>query len=502
MMHWRTPDGPSQAKTESIWLYDPPVSLKSDKPRFVMEFRSRIRVNYGSGPSIHSLHIRLHPEVSMRAHYRRLTLGLIAIAVLSAAIGLSRREPTVSADSLKATGPLRWYRGNMHTHSNWSDGDDFLEMIALWYRDRQYDFLCFTDHNLLADRERWVIVDRIKGGAKAYKKLKEKFPSGWIDERVNEEGLVEVRLKRFDEVVQKIGDPGKFLLIQSEEISDKFGKHPIHLNAHNLREVITPRGGDSVHEVIQNNIDAVVRQREQTGQPMIAHINHPNFGWGIAAEDLMPIRGDKFFEVYNGHPTVHNDGDFIHCSTERIWDIVNSMRLTEFELPLMYGLATDDGHEYHLIPSRGSEPGRGWVMVLAEDLTPASLIQSMEAGRFYASSGVTLDEVTTTAQSLTVSVRPDTECEYRIDFIGTNKGFNHHSDPVRDLNGRRLPVTRRYTSEIGKILKTENKASATYEFTGNELFVRARVTSSRRHPNPSAPGEFERAWTQPVRPGQ
>jgi len=36
--------------------------------------------------------------------------------------------------------------------------------------------------------------------------------------------------------------------------------------------------------------------------------------------------------------------------------------------------------------------------------------------------------------------------------------------------------------------------------TGDELYVRARVVSSRRHPNPSEPGEFERAWIQPVRP--
>ncbi len=437
----------------------------------------------------------------MRPHSRSILLGLSALLIVVGAVVVSRPDgaATVSADTLKAAGPLQWYRGNLHTHSHWSDGDDYLEMIALWYRDHQYDFLCFTDHNTRADRERWVEVDKAKGGRKAYDKLKAKFPEGWTDERTKD-GKLEVRLKRFDEVVAKVGEPGKFLLIQGEEISDKFGKQPIHLNAHNIRDVLPPRGGESVYEVIQNNVDAVIAQRERTRQPMFVHLNHPNFGWGVAAEDLMRVRGENFFEVYNGHPGVNNNGDEQHASTETIWDIINSLRVTEFDLPLLHGLATDDGHSYHNIPSRASEPGRGWVMVLAADLSPATLIESLEAGRFYASSGVTLSEVTSTKKSLSVTVRPDPEATYKIDFIGTAKGFDRTSEPVLDKLGKELRVTRKYSPQIGTVLKSVDGPSGTYEFTGNELYVRARVTSSRKHPNPSVPGEFERAWTQPVRP--
>ena len=438
----------------------------------------------------------------MPVSYRSMLVGLAALLLVAGAAVFSRPDgaATVSAETLKASGPLKWYRGNMHTHSHWSDGDDYLEMIALWYRDHDYNFLCFTDHNTLANRERWVDVAKTKGGQKAYDKLKQQFPEGWVDERMVEDRL-EVRLKRFDEVVEKMAQPSKFLLVQSEEISDKFEKRPIHMNAHNIREALPPRGGDSVQEVIQRNVDAVVAQREQTGQPMFVHLNHPNFGWGINAEDLMSVRGENFFEVYNGHPTVYNSGNDIHASTERFWDIINSMRLTEFDLPLLYGMATDDGHSYHKIPSRSAEPGRGWVMVLAEKLTPESLIESMEAGRFYASSGVMLEEVTTVPhKSLTVAIRPDPDQTYTIDFIGTMKGFNRDSEPVRDAEGKKLPVTRKYSPEIGATLKSVDGLSATYEFTGDELYVRARVTSSRKHPNPSEVGEFERAWTQPVRP--
>ena len=443
----------------------------------------------------------------MHARLRSLGLGLVAASIIVAAVGLSRpvEQATVAAETLQAGGPLKWHRGNMHTHSHWSDGDDYLEMIALWYREHSYDFLVFTDHNTLANKERWVEIEKSKGGRKAFDKLKAKFPEGWVEERMTvdektKESKQEVRLKRFDEVFEKLAEKDKFLLIQGEEISDKFGKLPIHMNAHNIRDAIPPLGGGSVTEAIQNNINAVIAQRERTKQPMIAHLNHPNFGWGVTAEDLAPVRGENFFEVYNGHPTVYNAGDDTHASCERIWDIINTKRLTELNLPLLYGLATDDGHNYHKIPSRAAEPGRGWVMVLASELTPASLIESLEAGKFYASSGVTLEKIEATAKSLTVTVRPDSEATYTIDFIGTRKDFDPKSEPVRDKDGNELPVTRKYSDTIGAVLKTVQGASAKYEFTGDELYVRARITSSRQHPNPSTVGEPEQAWTQPILP--
>ena len=36
---------------------------------------------------------------------------------------------------------VRWFKGNTHTHSLWSDGNDFPEMIAKFYKDNNYHFL-------------------------------------------------------------------------------------------------------------------------------------------------------------------------------------------------------------------------------------------------------------------------------------------------------------------------------------------------------------------------
>ena len=116
---------------------------------------------------------------------------------------------------------------------------------------------------------------------------------------------------------------------------------------------------------------------------MFLHLSHPNFGWGVTAEELMRVKGKRFFEVYNGHPSVRDLGDATHASTERMWDIINTRGLTELKLGLLYGLATDAAHNYHGMAANRSNTGRGWVMVKAKSLSPDNIISSMEKGDFY-----------------------------------------------------------------------------------------------------------------------
>src|SRR5713101_7031379 len=64
------------------------------------------------------------------------------------------------AGALAQENQFKWYRGNIHTHTLWSDGDDYPEMVALWYKDHGYDFLSFSDHNTVMDHERWIDVHK------------------------------------------------------------------------------------------------------------------------------------------------------------------------------------------------------------------------------------------------------------------------------------------------------------------------------------------------------
>lgn len=438
----------------------------------------------------------------MRCRSRNILAALAACFVCGLLLWSHRweQQPWSSAESLAADSPFKWYRGNIHTHTLWSDGDDYPEMVALWYKEHGYDFLAFSDHNTLLKQERWIDAIKCRGGQTAYDKLKARFSQDWVEERTNDNDRKEVRLKTLDEIAKTIGSPGKFLVIQGEEISDECQRVPIHMNATNLQELIPPMGGETFHEVMQRNTDALVAQRERTGQPMLIHLNHPNFQYGITAEDLARVRGENFIEVYNGHTLVNNEGDEEHASAERIWDIILTQRIAVLHLPLMWGLATDDGHDYHNIPSRANEPGRGWIVVLARSLSAAEIIKSMERGWFYSSTGVTVDRFAVSRLGIDVRVRPQEGINYTIDFIGTKTGFDPDSEPVLGpMSGTPLRTTRQYSNDIGRVLKTFTGTRATYDFGTNDLYVRARVTSTKKHPNPSAPGEYERAWCQPVR---
>ncbi|HRI45288.1 MAG TPA: hypothetical protein PLV39_14100, partial [Fimbriimonadaceae bacterium] len=285
-----------------------------------------------------------------------------------------------------------WWKGNLHTHTLWSDGDDYPEMVADWYKSNGYHFLALSDHNVLSVGEKWFDLSKKRGAGQVLVKYLKRFGDDWVQTRVTG-GKAEVRLRTLPEIKRLFDQPGRFLMIQSEEITTAHGAKPIHVNATNLHEHIPPRQGTSVVDTMQKNVDAVNEQRARTGIPMFPHINHPNFGWAITAEELMQLEGEKLFEVYNGHPAVHNYGDATHAGMERVWDIILTRRLAELKKDVMYGIAVDDAHNYHEMHVTKSNPGRGWVMVRAARLQAHDLVHAMEDGDFYSSTGVTLRDV-------------------------------------------------------------------------------------------------------------
>jgi hypothetical protein len=414
--------------------------------------------------------------------YRRFSAAVLSALLLSFCLAAPAAET--------------WWKGNLHTHTLWSDGDDYPESVTDWYKKNGYHFLAISDHNIMLEGEKWVHSVSNRGGATAFEKYLKAFGPEWVVTRESEKGRM-VRLKTLEEFRVKFEEPGRFLMIASEEISDNFEKAPVHLNAANLKEYIPPQGGTSVQDVIQRNINAVLEQRRRTGQPMSPHINHPNFGWAITAEDMAPIEGDHFFEVYNGHPGVRNYGDATYASTERIWDIILSRRLSELNLPPVWGTATDDAHGYHSFGVKRPNPGRGWVMVRARELTPEALIHAMEAGDFYSSTGVRLKSITRTKKELSFVIDPEPGVTYRTVFIGTRKGADLRGTPII-VDGKTLRATHTYSSEVGAVLAETDSLKPSYKMRGDEIYVRARVISSLAKENPFAEGDMETAWVQPA----
>jgi len=333
-------------------------------------------------------------------------MRLFAIAVLAVVLLAAVRGPLAQPAAQGAA--ARWYKGNTHTHTLNSDGDSTPEDVTKWYREHGYRFLVLSDHNVLT----------------------------------NVDGLNAVHAA-----------PEQFVLIKGEEVTDRFGDKPIHVNGLEVSGIVEPQHGSGVLDVMQRSVDAI---RRAGGVP---HINHPNFGWAITADELKAVRNDKLFEIYNGHHQVNNLGGGGVPGMEEVWDRILSSG------KLIYGIADDDAHVFKQ-PGNPNVPGpgRGWVVVRADRLAPKPIVEALERGDFYASTGVELSDYQVTDKAITITIKTDTSSKYRVQFIGRN----------------------------GAILSEAIASPAVYSFKGDELYVRAKILESN--------GRL--AWTQPVWKGQ
>jgi len=148
-----------------------------------------------------------------------------------------------------------------------------------------------------------------------------------------------------------------------------------------------------------------------------------------------------------------------------------------------------------------SNPGRGWVMVRARHLTAESIVRAMEAGDFYATNGVTLGDVRTSANELAIEIKAEPGVTYTTRFIGTRKGFDRTTtliEPPADEAKRTTLPHRRYSKDVGAVLAEVKGTRANYKLKGDEIYVRAKIISSKPKQNGSVENEKEMAWTQPL----
>jgi len=299
--------------------------------------------------------------------------------------------------------PRRWYKGNLHTHTLNSDGDSPPAVVAQWYKENGYQFLVLSDHNF----------------------------------------LTEVAPLNAD-----LAEPERFVLMQGEEVTDGFKGKPVHVNAYDLSALVEPAHGGSLVETIQNNIDAI---RTAGALPSV---NHPNFVWAITSADLLQVDGLRMFEVYNGHPTVYNRGGGGAESLDEMWDAL----LTAGRR--VWGIAVDDAHYFKTFGKEYSNPGRGWVVVRAPSLSAPALRAALEAGDFYASTGVELADIRMTRDELQIVIRPAAGSKQTTIFIGPG----------------------------GEVLGRSFEDTAVYRFRGGKKYVRAVVQAANG----------DNAWIQPV----
>lgn len=257
-----------------------------------------------------------------------------------------------------------WFKGNLHTHTTESDGDDSPEHVAEWYEKHGYDFLVLSDHNHLT-----VLDDAASNAGK------------WP------------------------------LLIPGEEITSRLfdNTKPVHVNGIGLHTLVEPALGDSVLETLQEDVSRIIAAGG------LASINHPNYKWIISQEDIAAVEGTWAMEVYNGHPITNSFGGGGHISAEAMWDFVLSSGRR------VMGVATDDSHHYidEFSPYLAN-PGRGWVVVNAEKASEDALMEAMRLGSFYASSGVDIHDMRVGRREIVIEMAPLDNEKFTTVFRGRN----------------------------------------------------------------------------------
>ncbi|MDA1348795.1 MAG: CehA/McbA family metallohydrolase [Chloroflexi bacterium] len=298
----------------------------------------------------------------------------------------------------------RWYKGNIHTHTTESDGDDTPENVVGWFRRHGYDFLVLSDHNHL------TLFEYAEGRRKFKKPLL--VPGEEVTLRVNE------------------------------------GRTAVHINAIGISRVVEPIDADGVVSTLQANVDAIVSAGG------IASLNHPNFLWSFDHDDISQVTGATLLEIFNGHPATNVYGAPGKPSYEEIWDGVLSNGKA------IFGVATDDSHHYKDFHPGKANPGRGWVVVRADELSSDAIVEGLASGDFYSSTGVELADLESSQESVSLRI------EQQFDFIYTTSFVGRDGETLSEVNG----------------------LEASYQPRGDEGYVRATVKSS----------SGTAAWTQPV----
>jgi len=310
-------------------------------------------------------------------------------------------SPTTSRLESGAT----WLKGQLHLHtSNSLDTSTPAEEMIRTYEELGFDFIVITDHVQTTDR-----TDHV-GPMRVYVGVELSQEADVCDPRPH--------------------DPGT--------------QCRIHVSS--LFSATRPHDGINWAQFPDGSPLGVSKFLVETAQMLggLPMINHPSQYWAVDGPLLIEqIRmGAVLVEIANLALPEWTFGTTVHPSPEAIWDeaALNGANI--------FGVATDDAHD-------PSDAGLGWVMVQAEN-TEEAIKAALRAGRFYSSSGVTLNRIQVTGTELSIDI--DSPVVHTIEFIAGG----------------------------GEVLATIEGTSASFGFPSGTSRMRAVVTS------PAG----EKAWTQ------
>ena len=246
------------------------------------------------------------------------------------------------------TAPGRFWRGNLHTHSNRSDGALEPEEVCRRYKAEGYDFIALTDHFI--------------------------GPYGYP--------IVDTKPFRDNSFTTILGAEIHSGAMENGELW--------HILAVGLPEDFAPSNAPGFHPVDGQETGPELAARARAAGAYVA-VAHPEWG-GLSLADARSIDAAHAVEVYNHGCQVGAD------RAEGFWHLD---RLLEEGRRLTL-CATDDAHF--------SEPDHfgGWTMVKAEENTPEALLEALKAGHCYASTGPEIHQVEWKEDAVSVETSPCT----------------------------------------------------------------------------------------------
>ncbi|HEY5922780.1 MAG TPA: CehA/McbA family metallohydrolase [Kofleriaceae bacterium] len=280
-----------------------------------------------------------------------------------------------------------WLRGTTHVHAAPSgDSSEPVDSVIRWYEQHQYDFIVLTDHNRVTPVETQQRLIVIPG----------------IELTFNRKGC--------------------------EPPGDESTQCRIHVNALGVTAKVDGKLEWSDYKEPQRVklYERAFVKAQELGAAVV-QLNHPQYYWGMTVDVLFAI-ADRvpLIEIANQQFTRWNVGDVNHPSVEKLWD---AALLRGHK---MWGVATDDAHDYQADGGGKYPAGGGWVMVKARR-DPNAILAALAAGQFYSSTGVTLSRAERVGDELVVDVAPGTTNQYAITFIENGKVVA----TVKELNAKR-----------------------------------------------------------------
>lgn len=294
-----------------------------------------------------------------------------------------------------------WAKGNLHTHTNVSDGDTSPREVCRYYADHGYQFLAITDHMARID------------------------PSELSDIPI--------------------------LLIPSEEMNntaEEDPRAPLHINGFGVSRKLTVSPAPTKAGAIQSCVDVI------NGDGGIAQINHPNFHFAFDQTVISQINNCHLLEIYNGHPQVHNLGDSEHLAVEAMWDCLLSQGLK------FYGTAVDDAHHFQgeFAPQRAN-PSRGWIYAHVDRLTVNDILSALRNGDFYASTGVELDELRIENTAIHITIHRADGMSYLTEYISNDGKVIYTTEALS--SSFELPENKAYTYLRARVTAGNGKSAWT-----------------------------------------